>query len=407
MKSWYIDQDSIQIIAALNAGEHIEARDEDGYTALLLAALSGNEPAVRTLLDRGADVHVRTDDDETALMAAVVGQNEAVFDLFLAAGVDPLAKNYHGWSAMCFAAQEGHLNIARKLLARGVSLTDETFDGYTPLLIAAEHGHPAFAIWLLEQQGSKPKKIDIRHAKSGRTALSYFSESGHIGVVQELLKRGADAKGGRVGISALGRAARKGHADVCRLLLKHGADVNAPVERPSTKSHMSWSNKQGTKLAAECAIEEDHVDVLKVLIESGARIRNPLKKGNDWLLYCAENDALRCGAYLIDSGLIAPDHQHLLRACRQSHAQFVEMLLARGVTVGEDQGYDVLVEAVSGRIESRICDVMDLLFTAGASPLAQRNGVSVEDAREAYFRVGIDYLRARAAQQVLLSEFDS
>ena len=53
--------------ALLSRGAEIEARDDGGLTALMLAS---TDIAVETLLDHGAEIEARADDGQTALIWA-------------------------------------------------------------------------------------------------------------------------------------------------------------------------------------------------------------------------------------------------------------------------------------------------------------------------------------------------
>ena len=56
-----------QITMALNAGGDINARDKDGWTPLMCAAIDGNTEMVKNLIDLGADVNARDNNGKTPL----------------------------------------------------------------------------------------------------------------------------------------------------------------------------------------------------------------------------------------------------------------------------------------------------------------------------------------------------
>jgi uncharacterized protein len=95
-------------------------RARDGLTPLIVAARSGATDNVRVLLEHGADVNARTQDGFTALMGAACsesGRPETV-KLLLDRGADPNAKNGE-LTALTLAKNRGASEIVRMLTAAG------------------------------------------------------------------------------------------------------------------------------------------------------------------------------------------------------------------------------------------------------------------------------------------------
>ena len=86
------------INAAIKAGADVNARDEDGWTALMVAAWKNSNPEVITaLLKAGADVHARTESGRTALIiAAENNTNPGVITALVKAGADINARDEDG-----------------------------------------------------------------------------------------------------------------------------------------------------------------------------------------------------------------------------------------------------------------------------------------------------------------------
>ena len=94
------EADAATVQAAIDAGADIEARDEYGYTPLMLAtfyyaeAHIRNVEVVQALTNAGADLEARTEYGWTPLMyAARDNENAAVVQLLLDAGADLEARS--------------------------------------------------------------------------------------------------------------------------------------------------------------------------------------------------------------------------------------------------------------------------------------------------------------------------
>ncbi|CAH2072968.1 unnamed protein product, partial [Iphiclides podalirius] len=107
-----------------------------------LAALRGDCDRLRQLLDTGK-VHIdsRDRDGTTPLiLSAAMGHTDCVREL-LAQGADPACCRTTGTSALFFAAQGGFLDIACLLLDAGAQIDTPSKDGGTPLFVACQCGH--------------------------------------------------------------------------------------------------------------------------------------------------------------------------------------------------------------------------------------------------------------------------
>jgi ankyrin repeat protein len=123
--------------------------DFTGQTAFLRAALAGDIPVMRLLLEKGADPNITTFAGTTALMAAagvnwMTGQTfteskEALMEavqLCLDQGGDVNAKNSMGVTAVMGAANRGSDDILEFLVKKGARLDVKDKEGRTPLVWA-------------------------------------------------------------------------------------------------------------------------------------------------------------------------------------------------------------------------------------------------------------------------------
>jgi ankyrin repeat protein len=89
----------------------------DGWSPILYAATGPETKAVALLLDRGAAVDARAPNRTTPLMMAARYGAESSVDLLLARGADPRLRNDHGLTAADFARDGGRQALAERLNA--------------------------------------------------------------------------------------------------------------------------------------------------------------------------------------------------------------------------------------------------------------------------------------------------
>jgi len=122
----------------------------DGFPVLALAAVFGHEETARYLLASGADVNAVATNGSgyTALTGAVTNGHAAIAAWLVANGADVNYRYSKNYSPLLAAAANGHLDILKMLIAHGAESDARTDDGKTALGLAEERKHQAVAEYL-------------------------------------------------------------------------------------------------------------------------------------------------------------------------------------------------------------------------------------------------------------------
>ncbi len=207
-------------LAALRGGAPIDQRDEQGYTALMLAAQAGEEEAFRLLLEQGASPALQAPGGATLTMLAAEGGNETIFNTVLAGRSIPArAADSAGITLFQHACIGGNLRICSAILhAGGDAYTVDRY-GRTSLMYAAMGGNETI-FYELANRGGELRRV----GRDGMTLLHAAARGGAVALVQTALNIGyspdtADSAGN----TPLMEAARQGPDEVVALMLAYGA----------------------------------------------------------------------------------------------------------------------------------------------------------------------------------------
>ena len=146
-----------EVVACLDSGADLEARDLLGWTPLHMASRARNPEAAEALLVAGADVMARGELGGTPLHHAASTGSSAVAETLLRAGADVMARDTDGQTPLHVAAtwgipfwaededelaqlREGKRAVAEALLRAGAPTDVWNRWGTTPLHLAAETG---------------------------------------------------------------------------------------------------------------------------------------------------------------------------------------------------------------------------------------------------------------------------
>ena len=171
--------DCLRMVYAIVSNERcdLDAIDDDGATALHLAASSGGcWPAVMVLLEAGADAHMSDRDDLTPLHAAASSGHAPVVDALLARGADPKAASSEGWTVLHAAASEGKIDVI-DVIMKAISSTAKSDDGDVPII---------------EIDGSTGMHLFDPVDSDGLSPLLVACCFGHLNCARKLLEVGAD-----------------------------------------------------------------------------------------------------------------------------------------------------------------------------------------------------------------------
>ncbi|XP_068092757.1 ankyrin repeat and SAM domain-containing protein 6 [Hyperolius riggenbachi] len=180
----------------------VDSTDEDGNTALQLAAGGGHEPLVRFLLRKGAAVDYRNHYGWTPLMQAARSGHLNVALILLENGADVNAQNRLGASVLTVASRGGHAGVVKLLLESGAFVDNydhfdvnmisikghrEDMPEITALMTAVQHAHEAVVRLLLDWGADVNYRV-----KTGWSPLMLAALNGRVSIAQQLVDRGAD-----------------------------------------------------------------------------------------------------------------------------------------------------------------------------------------------------------------------
>ncbi|KAK5115613.1 hypothetical protein LTR85_009784 [Meristemomyces frigidus] len=126
---------------------------EKNGTSLALATKSNFHKIVRLLVDAGVEVNYQDQQGETALhVAARFGHDECARILLSSSGTFgvniELAEKTYGWTPLFVASVDGHMEIVKLLVQKGAHVANKDYSGWTSQEHAALRGHLDVAKYL-------------------------------------------------------------------------------------------------------------------------------------------------------------------------------------------------------------------------------------------------------------------
>jgi Carboxypeptidase regulatory-like domain/Ankyrin repeats (3 copies)/Ankyrin repeats (many copies) len=131
----------------------VNAKNEDGQTALMMLSDKVTSEIVWDLINAGAKVNSHDKDGDTALISVAEENNVEALKALLDAGAKVDASNNHGETALMKAAASGLVNNVRALILAGANVNARDKEGKSALMYANDNSEPA-AARLLKAHGA-------------------------------------------------------------------------------------------------------------------------------------------------------------------------------------------------------------------------------------------------------------
>ncbi|XP_048863281.1 protein phosphatase 1 regulatory subunit 12A-like isoform X8 [Brienomyrus brachyistius] len=224
----------------------------DEGAVFLAACSSGDTEEVLRMLERGADINYANVDGLTALHQACIDDNVDMVTFLVEHGACVNQPDNEGWIPLHAAASCGYMDIAEYLISQGASVGVVNSEGETPLDIAEEEAMEELLQNEINRQG-----VDIEAARKEeervmlRDARQWLN-SGQI----------ADVRHTKSGGTAMHVAAAKGYAEVLKLLIQAGYDVNIKDFDGWTPLHAAahWGKEEACRILVEKLCDMDAIN---------------------------------------------------------------------------------------------------------------------------------------------------
>ena len=203
--SYAVSGDNISLVSGLlERGADFSLVDIHGRSPLSYITNGENGPSIcKRLVSAGADVDHKDNDGDTAMLCNAASGNTRALRALLIAGADPHQTNQRGESCLQLAARYCVTDMMRLLIDEGADVGANSLSSEPPLLEACKVHYKRYAgLKLLLENRADPNCVDNR----GRTPL-------HIVCWQYSPGEGRNENSDRL--------------RSIEILIKHGADVNA------------------------------------------------------------------------------------------------------------------------------------------------------------------------------------
>lgn len=204
----------------------LEAKNQNGLTALSIASAKGRLEIVSELFKHGARIDTRDNWTYSPFLWACNEGHDSVVKFLLANGANPDDEESLHNSALMRACVRGHENIVKILLIAGANPNSKNVLGFGPLIEAVGHPKPEICA-LLIGYGADINATDYG-THGCKSALMWAAQLGRKEIIKVLLNLGADTSLSTckavddqpAGMTAIDFAENAGHFHIAQMIKK-------------------------------------------------------------------------------------------------------------------------------------------------------------------------------------------
>ncbi len=248
--------------SALDHGANANARDEQGNTPLILAAVYADVSSMKLLIERGAEVNAANNAGVTALIRASFDFEKT--KLLVEHGADVNRRSGMGNTPLMLAARPANSHrTVEFLLARGANVNATNNWGATALMAAAASCDER-SVQLLLEHGAGANAHPVMNEAGfifggARSPLMWAAYRGDVAIMQRLVTAGADVNNEGFFGAPLTQASWSDQTTAAKWLIEHGAQVNH-VDHGVDYTALHWA----------ASTERGDTSLVNLLLNSGA-----------------------------------------------------------------------------------------------------------------------------------------